>query len=146
MTAVSQDIVFESPIDVAFDVIADFKKYPKFLKDVTAVKVLKSSKTSAEVCFTLNLIKKVEYTLALTLKAPTTVSWKLKSSDSLRKNSGSWKLKKRNAHSTLATYTLDVKFGMLVPGFISRLLIGSSLPATLAAFKKQIESPCTGCF
>lgn len=140
MTAVSQEIVVETPIDSAFDVIADFKNYPKFLKEMTSVKVLKSTKTSAEVSFTLNLIKKVEYTLALTLKAPTTIAWKLKSSDSLRKNVGSWKLKKLDAETTEATYTIDVEFGMMVPGFISKMLIGSSLPATLKAFKKRIES------
>lgn len=140
MSAVSQEIVFDAPIDVAFGVIVDFKNYPRFLKDMTEVLVLDSTKTSAEVRFTLNLIKKVEYTLALTLKSPTTVSWKLKSSDSLRKNSGSWKLKKLDATTTEATYTLDVEFGMLVPGFISKMLVGSSLPSTLQAFKKRIES------
>lgn len=140
MAAVSQDIVFDAPIDVAFDVISDFKSYPKFLKDMTSVTVLKSTKTSAEVRFTLTLIKKVEYALALTLKAPTMVSWKLKSSDSLRKNSGSWKLKKLDANTTEAAYTLDVEFGMLVPGFISKMLIAQSLPSTLSAFKKRIEN------
>lgn len=140
MTAVSQDILFDAPIDVAFGVISNFKSYPKFLKDMTSVTVLKSTKTSAEVCFTLSLIKKVEYTLALTLKSPTMVSWKLKSSDSLRKNSGSWKLKKLDVNTTQATYTLDVEFGMLVPGFISKMLVGSSLPSTLQSFKKRIES------
>lgn len=140
MTAVSQDIVFDAPIETAYAVIADFAKYPKFLKDMTSVKVIKSTKTSAEVSFALNLIKKIEYTLTLTLKSPTTVSWKLKSSDSLRKDSGSWKLKKMDANTTEATYTLDVEFGMLVPGFISKMLIGSSLPSTLLAFKKRIES------
>lgn len=140
MAAVSQEIVFEAPIEVAFDVIADFKNYPKFLKDMTSVAVLKSTKTAAEVSFTLNLIKKIEYTLALTLKSPTTVSWKLKSSDSLRKNVGSWKLKKLDANTTEATYTIDVEFGMMVPGFISKMLVGSSLPSTLKAFKKRIEA------
>ncbi len=140
MSEVSREIVFDAPIDVAHSVISDFKNYPKFLKDITSVKVLKSTKTSAEVSFSLNLIKKIEYTLSLTLKSPTTVSWKLKSSDSLKKNSGSWKLKKLDANTTEATYTLDVEFGLLVPGFISKMLVGSSLPATLQAFKKRIES------
>ncbi len=139
MTAVSQEIVFETPIRAAFDAIADFKSYPKFLKDVSKVAVLKSTKTSAEVRFTLNLIRKIEYTLALTLKPPTTVSWRLKSSDSLRKNVGSWRLKKLDADTTEATYTIDVEFGILVPSFISRMLIAQSLPATLAAFKRRIE-------
>lgn len=140
MTEVSRKIVFEAPIDTAYAVICDFAKYPKFLKDMTSAKVLKSTKTSAEVSFTLNLIKKIEYTLTLTLKSPTMVSWKLKSSDSLRKDSGSWKLKMRDADTTDATYTLDVDFGMLLPGFISKMLIAQSLPSTLAAFKKRIEN------
>lgn len=140
MTEVSRQIIFEAPITAAYAVIVDFAKYPRFLKDMTSVKVFQSTKTSAEVRFTLNLIKEVDYTLNLTLKAPTRVAWTLKSSTTLRKNSGSWALKKLDARTTGATYTLDVEFGMLVPGFIGKMLVAQSLPSTLAAFKKRIES------
>lgn len=139
MTAVTREIVIEAPIDAAYAVITDFAKYPQFLNDMTAVKLIKATKTAAEVSFHLNLFKKVEYTLSFTLKNPTTVSWKLKSSTMLRKNSGSWKLKKLDATTTEATYSLDVEMGLLVPGMISKMLIAQSLPGTLKAFKSRIE-------
>lgn len=140
MTAVTREIVIEAPIDAAYAVITDFAKYPQFLKDMTAVKLIKATKTAAEVVFRLNLFKEVEYTLSFALKSPTTVSWKLKSSTMLRKNSGSWKLKKLDATTTEATYSLDVEMGLLVPGMISKMLIAQSLPGTLKAFKSRIET------
>lgn len=140
MTAVTREIAIEAPIDVAYSVITDFAHYPKFLKDMTAVKVIKATKTAAEVAFHLNLFKDVEYTLSFTLKSPTSVRWKLKSSKTLHKNSGSWTLKKLDATTTEATYSLDVEMGLLVPGMISKMLIAQSLPGTLKAFKSRIES------
>lgn len=140
MTLVSREVVFDAPIDEAYAVITDFAQYPKFLKDITSVKVIKATKTAAEVAFHLNLFKEIDYTLTFTLKSPTTVSWKLKSSKTLRKNSGSWKLKKLDATTTEATYSLDVEMGLLVPGMISKMLIAQSLPGTLKAFKARTES------
>lgn len=140
MTEVSRDILFEAPIATAYAVITDFEKYPKFLKDIQSVRVLKKSKTGAEVLFKLNLFKEIEYTLTFTLRAPTSVTWKLKSGGMFRKNSGSWKLQKLDAKTTDAVYTLDVELGSFMPGMISRMLIAQSLPATLKAFKKKIES------
>lgn len=139
MAAVTRDTVFDAPIDAAYRVITDFAQYPKFLKDVASVKVLKAGKASAEVAFQLNLFKKIDYTLLFTLKAPTSVVWKLKSSTVLRKNSGSWRLKKLDARTTEATYSLDVDMGLLVPGMISKMLIAQSLSGTLKAFKSRIE-------
>lgn len=144
MTEVSRDILFEAPIVVAYAVITDFEKYPKFLKDIQSVRVLKKTKTSAEVLFKLTLFKEIEYTLTFTLRAPTSVTWRLKTGGMFRKNSGSWKLQKLDANTTDAVYTLDVELGSFMPGMISRMLISQSLPATLKAFKKKIESSGEG--
>lgn len=139
MTEVSREAVFDVPIEVAYDVITDFARYPKFLKDVKTVKVVKATKTSADVFFRLNVFKEVDYTLHFNLKTPTTVTWKLKSGESFRKNSGSWKLKKLGPGATEAIYTLDVELGLFVPSMVSKMLIAQSLPGTLKAFKTRIE-------
>jgi ribosome-associated toxin RatA of RatAB toxin-antitoxin module len=140
MTAVTRDIVFEVPIDVAYAVITDFASYPKFLKDMTSVKIIKTTQTTAEVAFHLSLFKDIDYTLRFTLKSPTSVRWKLKSSKTLRKNVGSWTLKKLDATTTEASYALDVEMGLLLPGMISKMLVAQSLPGTLKAFKSRMES------
>lgn len=141
MTAVARDVVFDAPIETAYAVITDFARYPRFLKDIKAVKILKATKTSAEVFFRLTVFKEIDYTLTFTLKAPTSITWKLKSGDSFRKNAGSWKLKRLGKTATEAIYTLDVDLGIWIPGFVSTTLVSSSLPATLKAFKAKIESP-----
>jgi hypothetical protein len=41
---------------------------------------------------------------------------------------------------TEATYTVDVSFSVWVPSFMKDYVVGSSLPATLEAFKNRIES------
>lgn len=141
MTAVTRTVVFDVPIETAYAVITDFAKYPTFLKDITATKVLKSTTSSADVFFRLNVFKEIEYTLSFTLKTPTSITWKLKSGDSFRKNSGSWKLKKLGRDATEAVYTLDVELGLFVPSMISAMLVSNSLPATLKSFKTHIEKP-----
>ncbi|PIR20553.1 MAG: hypothetical protein COV45_05765 [Deltaproteobacteria bacterium CG11_big_fil_rev_8_21_14_0_20_47_16] len=140
MSDVSREIVVEAPIAIAFDVITNFAQYPKFLKDMKAVKVIKATKTSADVFFRLDLIRDVEYTLSFKLKSPTSVTWKLVEGSMFKKNTGSWKLKKLDANTTELTYTLEVDFGLFVPSMISKMLISQSLPATLKAFKTRIES------
>jgi ribosome-associated toxin RatA of RatAB toxin-antitoxin module len=139
MSDVSREVVFDVPIERAYAVIGDFAKYPKFLKDVKSVKVLKSGKTSAEVLFKLKLFKEIEYTLHFTLKAPTRITWSLKSGTMFRKNSGSWTLKSLGKNATEAIYTLDVELGLFVPSMVSKMLVAQSLPDTLRAFKSRIE-------
>lgn len=140
MTEVSREVVFDVPIETAYAVITDFAQYPKFLKDIRTIRVLKSTKTGAEIYFKLTVFKEIEYVLKFTLKAPTSVTWTLQSGDAFRKNSGSWKLKTLGKDATEATYTLDVELGLFMPGMISKMLVANSLPATLNAFKKRIES------
>jgi len=140
MTDVSSEVVFEAPIETAYDVITNFAQYPKFLKDMKAVKLLKATKTSADVFFRLDLIKDVEYTLRFKLKSPTSITWTLLEGGMFKKNTGGWKLKKLDANTTEATYTLDVEFGFFVPSMIAKMLTAQSLPATLKAFKSRIES------
>lgn len=139
MSAISEIIVVKAPIEKAFKVITDFEAYPKFLKDVTDVTVLKSGKAAVQAEFHLNLIKSIAYTLAFTLKSPTKISWKMVKGDMFKKNSGSWVLTKLEPKLTELIYTLDVEFGLFVPSMVSNMLIAKSLPTTLAAFKKRIE-------
>lgn len=140
MAAISEIVIVKSSIANAFKVITDFAAYPKFLKDISDVTVLKSTKTSAQVELHLNLIKSIRYSLNFKLKSPNRVSWELLDGDMFKKNSGSWVLTPLEPKLTEAIYTLDVEFGLFVPSMISKLLIAKSLPSTLAAFKKRMEA------
>ena len=56
-----------SPADF-FKVVTDYESYPEFLDEMEGVKV--PCRAAAEVQFTVNLIKRVTYTLLLTETEP----------------------------------------------------------------------------
>ena len=57
----------------------------------------------------------------------------------MKSNNGSWTLEALDKNLTKATYTIDIKLGLFVPGPISKIIVGSNLPAMMSAFKKRIE-------
>lgn len=140
MSEASRSIIINASQEKVFDVISDFESYPEFLPEMKKVKVEKAGKKEITAAFTLNLIKEINYRLKLKLTKPTSVSWKLIDGNLMSENNGSWKLKKISARKTEAQYKIEVKFGTLVPGFISTMLVGSSLPKMLEAFKERIEN------
>jgi len=140
MATVVQSIEINAPIEACFKVICDFKNYPKFLDGMKNVKVLKQTKEKAQVEFTLDLFKRITYTLDLKMEAPGSVKWTLAEADLIKKNDGSWTLTKKSADKTKAEYKIDIDFTIWVPGPIADFLVNSSVPATLESFKKRIES------
>jgi len=140
MATVVQSIEIIAPIESCFDVICDFKNYTKFLDGMKKVKVIKQSKEKAQVEFTLDLFKRITYTLDMKMDAPGSVIWDLANADLMKKNSGSWTLTKKSAKKTKAEYEIDIDFTIWVPGPIADFLVDSSVPATLESFKKRIET------
>ena len=136
---VSKSIVIKAPIQVVYQTIVDFVSYPEFLNDIKNAKVDWCDDKKMDVSFNLHLIKEIHYTLQIALKPPREISWKLKKSDLLKKNDGSWRLKSLDKNLTEALYALDVELGLWVPKSITESLMEKTLPATLKAFKKQSE-------
>lgn len=141
MPKAKQSITVKAPIDRVFDVIADFESYPKFLPEMEEVEVYKSSARGAMVSFTTNYVKRVNYGLAFAFKRPGSIAWKLCGGDGvLRKNTGSWKLEELGSNLTDITFSVDIEFGIWMPGMIADGLVKSQLPAMLKNFKKRIEN------
>jgi len=140
MATVVQSIEIDAPIQSCFDVICDFANYPKFLDGMKKVKVLKQTKEKAQVEFTLDLFKRITYTLDMDMDAPGSVTWTLADADLMKKNDGAWTLTQKSPKKTIAEYKIDIDFTIWVPGPIADFLINSSVPATLESFKKRIES------
>lgn len=140
MAEVSQVIEIKaSPLE-CYEVITNFRNYPEFLKESKEVKIEKKSGNTWVVRFTTEVLKKFSYTLKMTGKAPKILSWELVEGDMMKSNNGSWKLEALDKNSTKATYTIDIKLALFIPGPISKMIVGSNLPAMMAAFKKRIES------
>lgn len=139
MTQASETIEINASPKDCYDVIMDFEKYPEFLKETKSAVIEKKSGNTLVVSFTLDIIKKIHYTLKMVGKPPKKIQWNLVRSDLMKANSGGWTLEPAGNGTTKAVYLVDVDLGLFVPGAISKMLIGSNLPAMMKAFKKRIE-------
>ncbi len=123
-------------------VITAFSDYPEFLPHMKSARVLAESKDAWEVAFTLEIVRRLDYTLRL--RRSTMPDGRLRLDWSLvqgvfRSNEGSWTLE-ACAEGTRATYDIAIVLGMFVPRSIQNTLSRSGLPTTLEAFKQRAES------
>ena len=139
MAKATQSIEIKASPKACYDVITDFANYPKFLKETKSVEVVKKGANAWEAKFTCEVIKTISYTLNISGKPGKTVSWSLISGDMMKSNDGGWELEDMGGGVTNVTYSIEVNLGLLVPGAISKMLIGSNLPSMLDAFKKRVE-------
>ncbi len=138
MAATSKSIEIKATAKQCYEVITDFESYPEFLKEVTEASLDKKTGHTYEVTYSLHLIKKFSYTLKMIGKPPKKLTWTFVKGDFMKSNTGEWTLEEKKG-VTKATYTIDVNLGLLVPGTVSKMLIGNHLPAMLEAFKDRIE-------
>lgn len=134
--------VFDVPCDKFYQAIVDYKSYPKFVDGVESTEVSSESKDGATVTMNLNLIKKISYTIKLTHKPHTEVSWSLVSGDMMKVNNGRWTLKDLGGARTEVTYSLEVELKGFLPGLgmIEKTLVNTNLPLTMKAFAKRAAS------
>lgn len=138
MAQASRSIVINVPPEQLFDVINDFGKYAEFLPEVKKTEV-KTEGATQLVTYTIDVkATTITYTLKHTAVKPTKLQWTLVKGDMMKSNDGSWQLKAVPA-GTEATYTIELKLGALVPGFIEKALAEQGLPALLENFKKRAE-------
>ncbi len=140
MAGATRSIEINAPAEVLFDVIIDYEKYPEFLPDMERVSIQRSDGDNAVAEFHLNLIKRIAYTLDLKGQRPHKVRWSLIKAKLFKHNDGGWDIEELGEDRVRATYTIDIGFGLLVPKSISNRLVGTSLPATLEAFKRRAET------
>ena len=140
MAGAEQSIIINAPPQAIYDVIVDYERYPEFLSDVESIKILKRNGNVVDVEYTVNVIKRVSYILRLTGTPHTSVRWSLVKASFMKSNEGGWALEDLGDGRTKATYGLQVKVSRLVPGRVVDKLAGSTLPATLQAFKERAEA------
>lgn len=132
-------IEIDAPPAAVMAVLVDFPSYPGFLPGMELAEVVGHQGDTWEVRFRLRLIRELGYTLRLERDGDRGLSWSL-IEGVFRSNEGGWTLLPLDAGArTKATYRIDVAVGVYLPGNIVRSLIEQSLPATLAAFKAEIE-------
>lgn len=143
MPAATRTIIFNATPEAAYAVISDYTAYPQFLNVVNfeRAETISQNGNTTTVRFTLNLIKRVQYTLRLTGTPYTGLNWTLVESSIMRSNVGGWTLRDLGDGRTEATYSVEVvPSTRLIPRRVIDMLTEQSLPATLEAFKQRIES------
>lgn len=121
-------------------VITDFSAYPSFLPEMEEATVLRYDGQVWIVRFALRVLRRLDYTLRLEARSPTVLRWSLVEG-AFKANNGGWDLTPLGeGDRTRADYHVDLDVGTFVPGSLMKTLVHSSLPATLAAFKKEAEA------
>jgi ribosome-associated toxin RatA of RatAB toxin-antitoxin module len=144
MAKAERSVVIEAPIEKVFEVIGDYANYPKFLPEVKGAEVVKKA-DHTEVTYDVDLkVKRIKYTLKHMHAPPNKATWTLVKGEMMSGNDGSWNLESLGPSRTKATYTIEIKLGPLVPGFIVKGLTEQSLPEMLENFRKRSEAHAKG--
>ncbi|RME16288.1 MAG: polyketide cyclase [Bdellovibrio sp.] len=130
--------VFNCTPEQFFKIITDYEKYPEFLTEVKECRILQEEGNKKLVEYKINLIRSFTYRLWMTEEPFTKVSWVFDSGDLFKVSTGSWVLEE-DAGKTRATYTLEAKFKMFVPGPVAKTLVNVNLPNMMSAYHKRVE-------
>lgn len=138
MAGAEKTIDIDATPEEVFAVITDYEAYPEILKEIESAQIRSRVGNQVEADFTINLIKRVSYTLALTENPPLHLAWRAVKGP-FKTNIGSWRLERLRDGRTRAHYAVEVTVGVFVPKSISNRVVGQSLPAILESFKRRIE-------
>src|SRR5262245_27763220 len=129
MAKVTREKEMNVPAERLADVILDFEGYPKILGEVKKAKpTWLTPKKDCQVTFELEIVKKFTYELKFDVDYPIRIEWKLLSSDFFKENRGAWLIKPVGKDRCQVTYEVEVGFGFLVPGWITKKLTEVNLP------------------
>lgn len=128
---------FKVSSSALYQTIIDFENYKNFLPEVVGSTIVSGKGTSqVRVRFEIEVMKRFAYELDFSLVPEREVSWRLVESDFFKTNQGKWLLTPAK-DKTQVTYELEVKFGFLVPGWITKKLTETSLPQMFDKFEQN---------
>jgi coenzyme Q-binding protein COQ10 len=138
MASASVTEVFNCSVPEFYKIISDYESYPKFLPECKACHVVEVKGNRKLVEMKINLIKNFTYSLWMTENEPNAINWEFAHGDIFKQLNGSWKLSDE-AGKTRATYAIDAKMGLFVPGPIAKGLIEVNLPSMMGSYHKRVE-------
>lgn len=130
--------IFNCSVDEFFSIISDYEKYPEILQEVKDCKVIETQGSKKLVEFHVNVIKQFSYRLWITEEPPNKMHWVFDSGDLFKASTGSWLLEDE-AGKTRATYEVEAKFKVFIPGPISKALVNVNLPNMMSSYKKRVS-------
>ena len=140
MARATKSIEIEGTPQDCYAVITDFENYPRFLDEVKRVRILETDGDGWKVSYTVQVVKKAQYTLQHKGVPGELLSWTLVEGF-FESNSGQWTLEPlEGGERTLATYLIDLELSGSVSDKILQSLTEKALPKMLKAFKTRIEN------
>lgn len=130
--------IFNCTPEEFFKLMSDYEKYPEFLDELKAVKILKTDGNSKEMEYTASVIKTFKYKLKVEEKPPSSIAFKYTEGDVFKAMNGSWKIEPEGSGKSKVTYSVEASFGLLVPNAIAKTLVSVNLPAMMSSIKKRI--------
>jgi len=138
MASVKTTHTFDCTSEELFHIITDVENYPDFLKEMKACIIVKEVGEKKLVEYTVSVIKTITYRLWMEEDWENKkFTWTLDSGDLFRQNNGYWHLKDV-AGKCEATYSVDAKMKMLVPGSVAKTLINVNLPGMMKSYEKRL--------
>ena len=138
MAAASVTEVFNCSVPEFYKIIANYEKYPSFLPEVKECHVVETKGNRKLVEFKISLIKTVTYSLWMSENEPNSLTWEFAHGDIFKQMNGSWKLEDE-AGKCRATYSIEAKMPVYVPGPIAKGLIEVNLPNMMSSYQKRVE-------
>ena len=130
-----------APIDVCFETVVDFERYPEWFSAISAATVLSNDPGRGlwTVEYKLNMIvKTISYTLAYESERPRLLTWKLVRGD-VKDVQGTYRFTELEPDVTEATCTQGVDVGFWIPGPLRRTFERSALVDSVRELKKAAE-------
>ena len=141
MIEVNHTVRFPISKEEFYSVLADVKNYSDVFDGVDSVEIISQNGNTIVAKLQLSWIKKVSYTLELTLNPGKSVSWKLaEKSKVLSKNEGVWELSEDD-EGLLVSYSLSLDFFGKVPDVIVKKLTAIQLPLMVESIYKKALNP-----
>lgn len=121
-----------------FKLISDYESYGDFLGEVKSCTVVQQEGNKKLVEYKVNVVKDFSYRLWMTEVLNKSITWVFESGDLFKVSNGSWHLEDE-AGKTRATYEVEAKFKMFVPGPIAKALVNVNLPNMMSAYHKRVQ-------
>ena len=130
---------FPCTVEQFYSVITDYENYPEFLTEVQKCEVIETRGKLKLVEYSVYMVKTFKYRLWMDeSEGPNKLTWKLDSGDLFKVSNGTWELQ-AEADKVRATYEVEAKFKVFVPGPISKALVNVNLPNMMSAYQQRIK-------
>ena len=130
MASVETQEVFNCSVEQFYKLLTDYESYGDFLDDVDSCEIVDDDEDNKIVEYRITVVKSFSYRLRMEENGADMISWSLDSGDLFKASNGSWELEDQDG-KTLATYKIDAKFKVFVPGPIAKMAVNINLPLSL---------------